>query len=103
MASKLKLGKNPVENADKAIKLTDLGDSSYALVRPIKISLTFAHDEVSAEWAEVGLHEDSGTEKGAVKELKKAIRDLYDDIADRPDEKLGGYMLSYKKILNKAI
>jgi hypothetical protein len=95
---------NAIEPEPITHEISDLGDSSYTLNQPIQISLTtYPLNEVSAEWAEVGLQEESNSEAGAISELKKAIRDLYDDIANMPDDKLGGYMLNYKKILNKTI
>lgn len=97
-----------VENLEKnptivKIKINDLLIENYRLKRPIEAILKFYPDEVLAVIPELEIFGEGNTEIEAISELKLELLDLFDDLKDITDEKLGKFPKSWKKIITLLI
>jgi hypothetical protein len=87
------------------IKETRLFDISEDLevLEPIPIVIEETEGEVIASFPELEVFAVATGEAEAVSSLKKAIRELYYELIDIPQEQLGRVPQSWKRVLNKVI
>jgi hypothetical protein len=84
-------------------KIYDLTNDNNILKEPMDIILEIYPDEVIAIMAELELTGEGSNIYEALRELKLEILDLYDELAETPDEKLGKHPKSWKRILIRLI
>ncbi|MFQ5455285.1 MAG: hypothetical protein ACE5EA_03640 [Nitrospirota bacterium] len=84
-------------------KIHDLPASLYRLIQPIDVILEIYPDEVIAIIPELELWSDGLTQIEALNNLKMELLDLYDDLNESPNEKLGEFPKSWKRIINSFI
>jgi hypothetical protein len=95
-----KLEKNP---SIVAIKINDLALDNYRLKKPIDAILKFYPNEVLAVILDLEIFGEGNNEIEAVIDLKLELIDLFDDLKDIPEGKLGKYPKSWKKIITSII
>jgi hypothetical protein len=83
-------------------ELTDIGED-FETLRPIRIVIEELDDEVTASFPEVELFAVGGTRSEAILNLKAALIELYADLVETPNNKLGKLPLSWLRILKKVM
>ncbi len=95
-----KLEKNP---SIIKININDLQLNNYRLQKPVEAILKFYPKEVLAVIPDLEIFGEGNNEVEAVNDLKLELLDLFDDLKDIPEKKLGKYPKSWKKIITSII
>ncbi|NQU33212.1 MAG: hypothetical protein HQ521_08260 [Bacteroidetes bacterium] len=75
----------------------------YFLIKPIEVIVKFYPNEVLAVIPDLEIYGEGYNEIEAINELKLELVDLYHDLIDISDEKLGKFPRSWKKIVCSLI
>ncbi|MFC1912120.1 hypothetical protein ACFLXG_03080 [Chloroflexota bacterium] len=86
----------------KETRLFDISEDLEVLTS-IPIVIEETDDEVVASFPEVEVFAVGTGEAEAINKLKKAVEDLFSELIDTPDEKLGKVPLSWKRVLTKVV
>lgn len=79
--------------------LNSLNSDKYSLRYPISVALSYEDNFYTAELYELQLY-GNGTEKlEALDDLKANLTELYEELVDMDESKLGAPMVNYKKYL----
>ena len=84
-------------------KICDLLIDNYRLKKPIEAILKFYPEEVLAVIPELEIFGEGNNEIEAINDLKLELVDLFDDLRDVPEEQLGEFPKSWKKIITSLI
>jgi hypothetical protein len=87
----------------KSFTVSTLPDSKLSLIKPINIDITYEGDEVKAELPEVELYAFSNNEIQAVNEITQDLIDLFNDLNEIPDYKLGQHPKRWKMYMKSII
>jgi len=85
------------------IEINDIQMDGYYLKKPIEAIVKFYPNEVLAVIPDLEIYGEGNNEIDAINELKLELIDLYHDLIDIPDQKLGKYPKSWKKIVCSII
>lgn len=85
------------------IKINDLALDNYRLKKPIDVILKFYPNEVLAVIPDLEIFGEGNNEIEAINDLKLELIDLFHDLKDIPESKLGKYPKSWKKIITSII
>lgn len=85
------------------IQINDIQMDGYFLTKPIEVIVKFYSNEVLAVIPDLEIYGEGDNEIEAINELKLELVDLYHDLIDIPDDKLGKYPRSWKKIVCSLI
>ncbi len=86
-----------------ATKIHDLALDNYRLKKPIDAIIKFYPNEVLAVIPDLEIVGEGNNEIEALNDLKLELIDLFDDLKDIPENKLGKYPKSWKKIITSII
>lgn len=92
-----------VNKSQKSFTVTSLPDRKLSLIKPINIDITYEGDEVKAELPEVELYAFTNNEIQAVNEITQDLIDLFNDLNEIPDDKLGQHPKRWKMYLKSII
>ena len=76
---------------------------AYGLTSPINVTLEFHKDDVIAVIPDLEIYGEGNNQIEAINDLKLELIDLYEQLNNEPDDKLGEHILSIKKTLNSLI
>lgn len=85
--------------AEKTIMLTEI-DEALEVVEPIPVVIKDYGDEVFANVDKAGVYGAGVDEPSAISNLKKELKELFLDLNNTSDDKLGKLVLKWKKYLN---
>lgn len=84
-------------------KMYSLTSNEYELTNTIDIILKIFPNEVLALIPDLEIYGEGATEPEAINDLKMELIDLYEDLVDITDEKLGKFPKTWKKIVKTFI
>jgi len=87
----------------RTLEIDTLPDPRFSLIRPISIFVSEERGEIKAEIPEVELYTFASNEDEAIHELTQDLLDLYEDLLDISDGKLGKYPRMWKNYLKSII
>ena len=94
-----------IDSDIRVYRIEDLGNRNYVVGKPISVKINYDEDnDLIADIPEIEVYSigcDSITD--ALSDLKVQIIDLFNDIIDLPDERLGHFPLKWKKFLLEHI
>jgi hypothetical protein len=93
----------PVPSYTRSVPLNDLGADGTDLAEPIQVEIEFYEDEVVVKVPELDLWASEATESEALLSMKNAIYDLWQELADEGERRLGKLPRTWKRILQKKI
>jgi hypothetical protein len=82
-----------------AATISELGESGLALRAPLTVTLEDYGDEVVASYPEVEAFGSGSTEADAINDLKDEIANLYVELTETPQTKLGKLPRRWKRAL----
>jgi hypothetical protein len=83
--------------------LSDLASDRYGLTNPVAVIIEHYEDEVTARWPEVEAFGAGDTESLAIAALRHDIVDLYLDLKETPNTRLGRNARAIKRVLLGAV
>jgi len=100
----LKFGTEETEPAFvRSVPIHDLNTAALDLAEPIQVEIEHYADEVISKVPELDLWASEPTESEALLSIKKAISDLWEELRDEPESKLGALPRMWKRILGKKV
>jgi hypothetical protein len=87
----------------RSVPIHDLNTDAIDLAEPIQIEIEHYADEVISKVPELDLWASEPTESEVLLSIKKAICDLWEELRDEPESKLGPLPRMWKRILGKKI
>lgn len=87
----------------RSIPINDLNSAEFLLIGPIQIEIEIYPEEIIAKVPELDLWASSSTESEALLDIKSAIIELWDELENENDSKLGKLPRMWKRILKRKI
>jgi len=87
----------------RSVPIHDLNTDALDLAEPIQVEIEHYAEEVVSKVPELDLWASEPTESEALLSIKKAISDLWQELRDEPESKLGALPRMWKRILGKKI
>lgn len=87
----------------RSVPIHDLNTEDFSLAEPIQIEIEHYADEVISKIPELDLWASEPTESEALLSIKKAIRNLWEELRDESENQLGALPRMWKRILGKKI
>jgi hypothetical protein len=85
-------------------QIRDLGEQGYTLLEPIQVVIEEYRDEsVIARFPEVEAFGEGRSEPEAIANLKLAILDLYDELAEAEPASLGKVPQAWQRVLKRLV
>lgn len=85
------------------IKIYDLDTDKFVLTEPVDVVLTVYPDEVLARIPDLEIYGEGTIDSEAISDLKLELIDLYEDLNNTLNEKLGKKPRAWKRIINQLV
>ncbi|MCX7011947.1 MAG: hypothetical protein NTW86_05165 [Candidatus Sumerlaeota bacterium] len=91
----------PLHN--KSVSISDLNSDSFDMIEPLQVDIEHYPGEVVSKVSELDLWASEATESEALLAIKSAICDLWEDLQEEDEARLGQLPRMWKRILNRKI